>query len=126
MTWPPKLLRSQSVTLDVEAREISRSQIVTLKWGRNLKYQPFAFTEQGVAMLSSVLRGSRAARVNIEIMRAFVRLRGILSAHADLARKMADLEKKYDERFKVVFQALRELMEPPPDPPKGRIGFRRP
>jgi len=87
------------------------------------RYTPYAFTEQGVAMLSSVLRSARAVRVNIEIMRAFVRLRQMLQADADLARKLDALEKKYDVQFRVVFDAIRALMEPPPDPPKRRIGF---
>ena len=101
-----------------------RSQIVTLETGRgrHRKYLPFAFTEQGVAMLSSVLRTKRAVRVNIEIMRAFVQLRQMLSSHADLAQKLEALEKKYDAQFKVVFDAIRELMAPPV-PPKRRIGF---
>jgi len=102
-----------------------RSQFVTLKTGsgRHRKYLPYAFTEQGVAMLSSVLRSKRAARVNIEIMRAFVQLRQMLASHADLARKLEALEKKYDAQFKVVFDAIRELMIPPEPPRKRRIGF---
>jgi hypothetical protein len=87
------------------------------------RYAPYAFTEQGVAMLSSVLRSKRAVQVNVEIMRAFVRLREILSTHKDLARKLEELEKKYDEQFAVVFRAIRELMTPPDPPPKRRIGF---
>jgi len=83
---------------------------------------PMAFTEQGVAMLSSVLRSSRAVQVNIAIMRTFVRLREMLLSNADLARKLADLENKYDAQFKVVFDAIRELMLPPA-PPKRQIGF---
>ena len=94
-----------------------------LESGRNIKYLPFAFTEQGVAMLSSVLHSERAVRVNIEIMRAFVQLRQILSSHADLARKLAALEKKYDTQFKIVFDAIRELMAPPEPSRKRRIGF---
>jgi hypothetical protein len=82
-----------------------------------------AFTEQGVAMLSSVLRSPRAVQVNIAIMRAFVRLREMLLTNADLARKLADLEQKYDAQFKVVFDAIRQLMTPPPAPPKPEIGF---
>jgi hypothetical protein len=82
-----------------------------------------AFTEQGVAMLSSVLRSERAVQVNIAIMRAFVKLREILSSHRDLARRLEKMEKKYDARFKIVFDALRELMRPPVKPRKG-IGFR--
>ena len=76
-------------------------------------------------MLSSVLRSDRAVRVNIEIMRAFVRLRQLLATHKDLAAKLETLEKKYDANFKVVFDALRQLMQPPAEKPKGRIGFRR-
>ena len=85
---------------------------------------PRAFTEQGVAMLSSVLRSDRAVRVNIEIMRAFVRLRELLSTHEDLARELRKLETKYDAQFKVVFDAIRELMQPEADA-KPRIGFGR-
>jgi len=83
---------------------------------------PMAFTEQGVAMLSSVLRSSRAVQVNIAIMRTFVRLREMLLSNAELARKLAALENKYDAQFKVVFDAIRELMLPPA-PPKRQIGF---
>lgn len=86
-------------------------------------YLPYAFTEQGIAMLSSVLRSKRAVKVNIEIMRAFVRLRQILASHADLARKLEQLEDKYDVQFKAVFDAIRQLMAPPADPPKRKIGF---
>jgi hypothetical protein len=102
-----------------------RSQSVTLKTGRgrHRKYQPYAFTEQGVAMLSSVLRSERAVLVNVEIMRAFVRLRRMLETHADLARKLAALERKYDAQFKSVFDAIRELMAPPVPKPRRRIGF---
>ena len=102
-----------------------RSQTVTSKPGRgqHRKYLPYAFTEQGVAMLSSVLRSRRAVLVNIEIMRAFVRLRQMLASHADLARKLDALEKKYDAQFKAVFDALRELMNPPQPGERRRIGF---
>lgn len=86
------------------------------------RYTPYAFTEEGVAMLSTVLRSERAIAVNIEIMRAFVRLREMLGANADLARKLAALEKKYDAQFRVVFDAIRELMGPP-QKPKREIGF---
>jgi ORF6N domain len=116
------LLKSQSVILKASASPESRSQTVILKRGQNIKYAPYAFTEQGVAMLSSVLRSKRAVLVNIEIMRAFVRLRQILASRADLARKLAALEKKYDAQFKIVFDAIRELMTPVEK--KGRpIGF---
>ena len=90
---------------------------------RGRAYLPYAFTEQGVAMLSSVLRSPRAVQVNIAIMRAFVRLREMLLSNADLARKLADLERKYDSQFKAVFDAIRQLMTPPPAPPKPEIGF---
>jgi hypothetical protein len=86
------------------------------------RYLPYAFTEQGVAMLSSVLRSARAVQVNIAIMRTFVRLREMLLSNADLARKLSALEKKYDAQFKVVFDAIRELMTPP-EKPKRQIGF---
>jgi hypothetical protein len=89
-----------------------------------VRKRPHAFTEQGVAMLSSVLNSDRAIEVNIAIMRAFVRLRELLSSHKDLARRLDELEKKYDGNFKVVFEAIRQLMAPPPPPAKkGRIGF---
>jgi hypothetical protein len=91
------------------------------QWGGR-RYPPYAFTEQGVAMLSSILKSRRAIQVNIEIMRAFVRLRQILASHADLARKLEALEKKYDAQFKVVFDAIRELMKPP-ESKKRPIGF---
>lgn len=112
--------------LSQEENEFLRSQIVTLKKGRghHRKYLPFVFTEQGVAMLSSVLKSERAVLVNIEIMRTFVRLRRMLAGHEELAHKLAALEKKYDSQFKVIFDAIRELMAPP----KGtvrRIGFER-
>jgi hypothetical protein len=99
-----------------------RSQIVTLKRGQHIKYRPYAFTEYGILMLSSVLNSERAIQVNIEIMRAFVRLRRILASHAELARKLDALEKKYDTQFKVVFDAIRQLMTPP-EPKKRPIGF---
>jgi len=103
----------------------SRSQFVTLDRGRgqHRKYRPFAFTEQGIAMLSSVLRSSRAIHVNIEIMRAFVRLRGMIATHHALGEQLNALERKYDVRFKVVFDAIRALMEPAVTRPKRRIGF---
>jgi len=111
--------------LTAEEATLLRSQSVTLKTGRgrHRKYQPYAFTEQGVTMLSSVLHSKRAVMVNIEIMRAFVQLRQMLSSHADLARKLAALERKYDAQFKSVFDAIRELMTPPEPPRKRRIGF---
>jgi hypothetical protein len=102
--------------------EILRSHRGTSSsWGGR-RYLPYAFTEQGVAMLSSVLRSPRAVRVNIEIMRAFVRLRQMLQSNVELAKKLDALEMKYDAQFKVVFQAIRGLMAPPPSARK-HIGF---
>ena len=91
---------------------------------RSLKYSKnvAAFTEHGIAMLSSVLNSERAIQVNISIMRAFSQLRALLATHADLARKLEELEKKYDGQFRVVFEALRQLMNPPA-PPRQQIGF---
>lgn len=108
------------------AREAAllRSQIVTANTGRGGRRSvPYAFTEQGVAMLSSVLRSPRAVRVNIRIMRAFVQLRRALGAHAELARKLDALEHKYDGQFQIVFEAIRELMTPSRSP-RRTIGFR--
>ncbi|HMO64377.1 MAG TPA: ORF6N domain-containing protein [Verrucomicrobiota bacterium] len=99
------------------------SQIVTTSEKfRRATHRPYAFTEQGVAMLSSVLRSPRAVQVNIAIMRTFVQLRQMLASHADLARKLAALERKYDAQFKVVFDAIRALMEPAPKA-RGEVGF---
>lgn len=112
--------------LNREEVDSLRSQIVTLKKGRGQysKYLPYAFTEQGVAMLSGVLRSRRAIQVNIEIMRAFIRLRQMLASHVELARKLDALEKKYDAQFKQVFEAIRQLMIPP-EPKRRPIGFRK-
>jgi len=99
-----------------------RFQIGTLKKGAHSKYLPYAFTEQGVAMLSSVLRSKRAIQVNVSIMRAFVQLREILSTHKRLARKLQELENKCDTQFKVVFEAIRRLMREEAKP-KTPIGF---
>jgi hypothetical protein len=110
--------------------QLSRREFVNLRsqfgtsslWGGR-RHRPYAFTEQGVAMLSGVLHSPRAVRVNVEIMRAFVRLRQILETNANLTRRLDALEKRYDARFKMVFDAIRELMAPPVIKPK-RIGFR--
>jgi len=104
--------------------KVLRSRIVTSKGRGGRRYRPYAFTEQGVAMLSSVLKSKRAIEVNVEIMRAFVKLRRILASHAALDRKLRELEKKYDASFKAVFDAIRQLSLPVP-PKKGRpIGFK--
>src|SRR5262245_21379942 len=84
---------------------------------------PHAFTEQGVAMLSSVLNSERAIELKIGIMRAFVRLRAMLASHAELSRRLAKLEQKYEDQFREVFEAIREMMEPEPVPSARRIGF---
>ena len=104
----------------------SRFQIGTLKRGKNIKYLPYAFTEQGVAMLSSVLRSERAILVNIQIMRTFTKLRELLSSNKELREKIEKMESKYDSQFQVVFEVIEELTNPevPPEEPKPRIGFR--
>ncbi|MBM3250411.1 MAG: ORF6N domain-containing protein [Candidatus Omnitrophica bacterium] len=114
-------LRPQAATLN------SRSQFATLKQGQNIKYLPYVFTEQGIAMLSSVLNSERAIQVNILIMRAFVKLREILLTHKELAVKIEALERKYaehDQTIKTIFEAIKQLLEPPPAKEKKVIGFR--
>ena len=111
-----RFLRSQIVTLD-EADDTPRGR------GKYAKYVPYAFTEQGVAMLSSVLKSKQAVQVNVEIMRAFVRLRDLIGRNREMAKRPDDLESKYDRQFKAVFDAIRELMSPPALAPKRRIGF---
>jgi len=106
--------------------KILKSQFVISSWGGARRANPYAFTEQGVAMLSSVLRSKRAIRVNIFIMRAFVKLRYILFNHKGLAHKLAELERKiekHDAEIQSIFEAIRQLMSPPAEPPKRRIGF---
>ncbi len=97
------------LTFEEAIMVFSRSQIATLKQGQNIKYLPFAFTQEGIAMLSGVLSSDRAIFVNIAIMRAFVKLREMLASHNDLARKLDQLENKYDTQFRVVFDAIRQL-----------------
>jgi hypothetical protein len=111
-------LRSHSVALN------SRSQFATLKQGQNIKYLPYVFTEQGVAMLSSVLNSERAITVNIQIMRAFVQFRRMILTNSRLRRKIEEIEKKYDKQFAVVFQAIKQLLEPPSAKEKKIIGFK--
>ena len=117
LTWEEtQSLRSQFVILNNAA----------LKRGKHLKYLPYAFTEQGVAMLSSVLNSKKAIQVNIAIMRAFVKLRQLLSTHKELAHKLEELERKvenHDTEIRSIFEAIRQLMAPPPEEPKRRIGF---
>jgi L-lactate utilization protein LutC len=133
LTWEEadQIARSQIVTLDPrtisKAQENTgntRSQIVTLESGKNLKYLPYAFTEQGVAMLSSVLRSPRAVAVNIAVIRTFVKLRQMLTENTELARRLDALERKFDTQFKVVFDTIRELMKPiTPAEARREIGF---
>jgi phage regulator Rha-like protein len=115
-------LRSQFVILKNENSEFS-------KRGKHTKYLPYVFTEQGVAMLSSVLNSERAVQVNIAIMRAFVRLRQILSINKELAHKLAELERKiekHDADIQAIFEAIRRLAAPAPLKPKGQLGFGKP
>jgi len=113
-----------------EAERLNRSRIVTgSQRHRDPRLSPYAFTELGVAMLSSVLNSERAVQMNIVIMRAFVKLREVMTTHKDLSHKIQALERKYnkhDEELQVVFHAMRQLLEPPPTPAKRRIGFRSP
>jgi len=113
--------------LSEEEYESLRCQFGILKRGVHSKYLPRVFMEQGVGMLSSVLKSKRARQVNIQIMRAFVRLRQLLNTHKELARKLEELEKKYDSQFKSVFDAIKMLMAPPVDStcaPKRIPGFK--
>lgn len=122
----PEDFMFQLSTEEVEAVLRSRSQNVILKRGQNIKYLPYAFTEQGVAMLSSVLRSPRAVEVNIAIMRTFVQLRRLMDSNRDLARKIEAMEEKYDEQFAVVFEAIKQLVAEDiarKTQPKRRIGF---
>jgi len=103
-----------------------KSQIVISSWGGSRRAFPYAFTEQGVSMLSSVLNSKRAIQVNIAIIRTFVRLKQMLSTHKDLAQKLSELERrmeKHDEHIHTIFQAIRQLMNQPPEPSKRKIGF---
>jgi hypothetical protein len=106
-----------------EFADLRSQSVISSSWGGR-RYPPYAFTEQGVAMLSSVLKSDRAVDVNIEIMRTFVKLRRFMSTHEELKHKLAQLERKYDARFKAVFDAIRQLMQPP-TPKHKVIGFGR-
>ena len=103
-----------------------KSQIVTSSWGGVRRAKPYTFTEQGIAMLSSVLRSRKSIHINIVIMRAFVKLREVLATHKELAERLSELEQrmgKKDNEIMVLFEAIRKLMEPPPEKPKGKLGF---
>ncbi len=110
--------------LSPEEYEDLRSQIVTSSGRIGRRYSPHAFTEQGIAMLSGVLRSERAIKVNVEIMRAFVRLRKILLEHHELKMQLENLEKRYDKQFRIVFDAIRELMNSKSPPKMRQIGFK--
>ncbi len=119
-----QLTMEEFLRMDMNSTSL-RSQIATSKRGGR-RYLPYAFTEQGVAMLSSVLNSERAVQVNIAIMRVFVRIREILSAHKELAHKLNELEKrvkKHDKQITGIFEVIRQLMEPPPESPRRQIGF---
>lgn len=117
--------RSQTVILNKSVSLRSRTVILKQKQprGRNIKYRPYALTEHGILMLSSVLKSERAVEVNIQIMRTFVRLRELLATNSELSRRLDDLERNYDAKFKVVFDAIRSLLSSR-DRKTGRIGFR--
>jgi len=108
--------------LSKEESQSLRSQNVILKRGQHSKYLPFAFTEQGVAMLSSVLKSNRAVQVNIQIMRAFIKMRQMYISHEDLKRKIVAMERKYDEQFQIVFEAIKQLLKED-EKPERKIGY---
>lgn len=113
--------------LTIEEVNSLRSQFVTSKGQGGRRYLPYVFSEQGVAMLSSVLRSPRAIAVNIAIMRAFVKLREIMATHKDLAKKIEDLERKQKDQqldISVIFKIIKRMLEKPPEEPKMQIGFR--
>ncbi len=132
MVWKPKQAVRRNIDrfpadfmFEMTKKEFEdwRSQFVTSKSDRlGLRYKPMAFTEQGVAMLSSVLKSKRAIQVNIQIIRAFTRLRQMLLTHEDLKRKIDSMEEKYDQQFQIVFEAIKQLLETDAKP-KKKIGF---
>jgi hypothetical protein len=112
--------------LNADEFDILKSQIVISSWG-GIRKPPYAFTELGVAMLSSVLNSTKAIQVNIQIMRTFLKLRQILATHEELRRKIDGMERKYDQQFKIVFDAIKSLIEPRVSPhPERKIGFQPP
>ncbi len=110
--------------LNLQEQQNLRCQFGTLGWGAYAKYPPLVFTEQGVAMLSSVLNSERAIAVNIQIMRTFTKLRRMLMDNKALKEKVEALESKYDKQFKIVFDVIKELLEPPPEPSSKQFGFK--
>ena len=119
----PEEFMFQLTKAEAEVVRLSRSQIATLKRGQNIKYLPRVFTEHGVLMAANVLNSPRAVAMSVAIVKAFVRLRQMVLSVEELSRKVTTLERKYDGQFKIVFDALPQLMAPPPEPPKKRIGF---
>lgn len=117
------MFQLKKVELELYLAQSLRSQFVTLKRGEHLKYLPYAFTEQGVAMLSSVLNSERAIMVNIQIMRTFTKLREMIASHEELRMKLEAMEKRYDEQFSIVFDALRKMLDEDENS-SSQIGFR--
>ncbi|MFH0940432.1 MAG: ORF6N domain-containing protein, partial [Candidatus Omnitrophota bacterium] len=109
--------------LSQEEYKSIRRQFGTFKKGEHAKYLPYAFTQEGVAMLSSVLNSERAIQANVQIMRAFVKLRELMATHENLKKKIEEMEKKYNYQFKIVFDAIKQLLEPPKQEPKKQAGF---
>ena len=120
--FPPDFLFQLTIE-EAQAVLHSRSQSVILKQGKNIKYAPYAFTEHGAVMLATILRSQTAIDASIQVVRAFIRMRSILTAHKELAKQLEQLEKKTDARFKAVFAIIKKLMQPPTKPLK-KIGFR--
>lgn len=115
----PEVIERRILLITNKEYDILRSQFGTLRWGEHAKYLPFVFTEQGVAILSGVLHSKRAVQVNIEIMRAFVRLRNLLATHKELAQKLNELEQQIsrpDSDIQAIVKAIRQLMQPPEKP----------
>jgi phage regulator Rha-like protein len=119
----PEDFMFQLTSEEAKPTQSSRSQFATLKRGQNIKYLPYAFTEHGSIMAANVLNSERAVQASVQVVRAFVRLRQMLTSNTELARKLDELEDKYDRQFKVVFDAIRQLMSPPL-PRRKQIGFR--
>lgn len=122
---PSRFPKDFMFILSSQERQALRCHFGTLEKGAHSKYLPYAFTEQGVAMLSSVLNSDRAIAVNIHIIRVFTRLRELMVQHKDLKQRIDTLERKYDRKFKNIFEAIKQLLEPPQPPPKPKlpIGF---
>jgi phage regulator Rha-like protein len=118
----PEDFMFQLTSEEAKLTQSSRSQFATLKRGQNIKYLPYAFTEHGSIMAANVLNSERAVQASVQVVRAFVRLRQMLVSNTELARKLEELEGKYDRQFKVVFDAIRQLMSPPL-PRRKQIGF---